>query len=459
MIDAQISRLFLVATLLLSACGPISPERAERPERDVVIDEATNRPDRSPASGDAALEITIDAELRPESTLPAFADGRARPISVISDGRGRPAEFVSDELVVVTHDAAALDGFVARWNGQVLSTADLSVLDPEAGIQALVRIDATGADRSRLAEDLEVHADGARGTLDVSDDFGLDLVAVAAYEAREHGLLVGLNWLGTRDGFIDRQLAEAPAGFSENPFDWKHLAKGTTQNIGVTEAWRALAIAGKLDNRVTIAVLDGGFAPNDDFPAGTESMSLVPGDSATGSPNPNGCGSSACPWHGTNVAAVAAGRVDNGFGTAGTGGPVADLITIHQSVDYFSATIAVIAAAAQGADIINMSFSARVPAIVSWTVEPFNVTTAVTRAAGVLLFASAGNDGADVDAEASAGRRPGTRPVKTRASSASAVSAGTRATGRAVRTTATKRSTSSPPTPSSWAWIPTTPPT
>ncbi len=397
MFNAQITARLLVLSLMLAACGPIAPHADEPPEESGESREA-------PEAASAAtprITVGIDANLSSARVpLPVFADGQPRPLSVAGDGRGKPAEFVSNELIVVAHNSAALEAFIARHNGVVLQTANPAVLDSTASVQTLVRIDATGADLSRLSDDLAHVADeGVAGDFVVSDDAGRDLIAVAAYEAREHGMLVGINWVASRDGFVDRSLSEAPTGFSSNPFDWKHLAAGTTQDIGVTEAWRALAIAGKLDNRVKIAVLDGGFAPNADFPAGTESISMIAGDAATGSPNPNSCGSGSCPWHGTNVAAVVAGRVDNSFGTAGTAGPVADLLTIHQSVDYFSATLAVITAAANGADIINMSFSARVPAFVSWTVEPFNVTTAITRATGVLLFASAGNAGEDVDAE------------------------------------------------------------
>ena len=48
---------------------------------------------------------------------------------------------------------------------------------------------------------------------------------------------------------------------------------------------------------------------------------------------------------------------------------------------------------------MNMSYGAGVPAIFSWSVLPFEAATAFVRLERALLFASAGNDGANVDAE------------------------------------------------------------
>ena len=72
---------------------------------------------------------------------------------------------------------------------------------------------------------------------------------------------------------------------------------------------------------------------------------------------------------------------------------------VYTTYDFFFSIAAVLEGAGRGAKILNMSYRSQVPAIVSWTVEPFNIVTATVRAAGVLMFAAAGNEGQDVDAE------------------------------------------------------------
>jgi serine protease len=198
-----------------------------------------------------------------------------------------------------------------------------------------------------------------------------------------------VNWvLEPNSHFIDREVAEAPtgpAGYSSNPFDWWYMSSDGVA-IGVGEAWRDLEIAGRLDNKVTIAVIDpGGSSPSDDFPAGTIGADGVSGVIEG-------------PWHGHQVAATAAAVVDNDFGTAGTAGPVANLMLMRSSGIY-EIIFDIQNAVAQGADIINISGSAEIDTVLGWTVSPFNTSTAIARSASTLVFSSAGNDGRDVDAE------------------------------------------------------------
>jgi hypothetical protein len=270
-----------------------------------------------------------------------------------------------------------------------------------------VRIDTSLADTSQLEDELLALEPDARGITAVSSEQGLELLAAAAQETMG-GLSVGINWIGEGDTLAGRFTQESNAGpdgfspnfYSSNAFNWNYLNLASPQRIGVTEAWYMLDRAGKLNNKVKIAILDMGFGVtgNQDLPAGWVASSNVPFNGATDTSNLLGCGGGSCPWHGTNVAGAAFGVANNAYGGAGPGGPVAAPVLIYTLYDYVTSIGAVVQALARGARIINMSYSARVPAVVSWTVLPFEATTAAASLRAV-IFASAGNDGANVDAE------------------------------------------------------------
>ncbi len=143
-----------------------------------------------------------------------------------------------------------------------------------------------------------------------------------------------------------------------------------------------------------------GFAPstNGDMQPDLIARSNVPGFEAIGSQNLGSCsGGHSCPWHGTGVVNASMGVPDNGIGAAGPAGPVARPVLVYTLYDFFTGISATTIAAAEGAKVINMSYGVPVPASVSWTVLPFETTTAALRASGILLFAAAGNDSKDVD--------------------------------------------------------------
>ena len=359
-----------------------------------------------------AVVLTVDPALAPTvATLPPLG-GSPRPIALVEDDEGTRAAFVADELWLATDDRASLDALLARWNGTVLLE-----LDPaDAGVgglprQYLVRIDPGLADVTGLPADLAALDPDSSGTVKVSSTAALGLLAASAHEAGG-GRSVGVNWIGEGGDIVtqtvaDRTLAEAPSGptmggtaYAPNPFAWPTHDVGSPQDIGVAEAWRALDAAGRLiPGSVDIAILDMGFAPDADMPSGFLALSNVPFVAPTGTENLLDCGSP-CPWHGTNVASAAFALPGNGFGSAGPAGPVADPMLFFTSYDYFTTIAALISARNLDARIANMSYSTPVPYLLAFTVLPFEATTAALRASGMLLFASAGNDGKNVDAEA-----------------------------------------------------------
>lgn len=380
--------LALVIALLLLAGGTVL---VIRPGHDLVLDPPT---------------FIIDSSLSPSiPELPPWTEnGPPRPLVRLADALGHEVDFVANELLLITDNAAALDGFLARWNGTVVHATKLADVQKPARSSYIVRVDAMRGDPAGLVADVRAMDRASRGEHRLSNEAALHLVAAAAASARE-GLTVGVNALFESHSFSDDAATEATSGealdtlnYDQNAMNWAYMKQGNTQSIGVTDAWKMLELAGKIGgDPVDIAILDGGFiVQSRDYPDGWTDLSVMPGQPATGKPN---IGQPSKPWHGTNVAMVAAAKVDNGFGTAGPGGPVAHLITVNTTGDAGAGIVAISAAVGAGADIINMSYSIDWPASVSFLGFPFSMATAIADGLGVMVIASAGNDGEDVDAE------------------------------------------------------------
>jgi serine protease len=355
------------------------------------------------------ISITVDPTLQPTvASLPGFEDGELRPVATITGEDGAPADFMANEVWLSTNDDAALQAFLGRWQGTVLKTINPA----DAGVQGLakqylIRVNAAAADTSKLSEDLRALDKTSTGDHRVSSQEALNLITASSHEAVA-GLAIGMNWLGSGAGsFTDRTSMEAPTGgtlagvaYVRDAFTWPSHNRFSEQDIGVAEAWRALDLAGKLNNRIKLAVLDMGFQPDTDWPSGFQAISNVPFKDAIGTENILSCsGGSDCPWHGTEVVSAAMALPDNNYGSAGPGGPVADPIVVFTLYDFFTSIQALFDASILGADIANMSYGAPVPWYLAWSVLPFEAATAGIRATGTLLFAAAGNEGKNVDAE------------------------------------------------------------
>lgn len=356
------------------------------------------------------IDITVDGGLAPtRPSLAGFEDGEPRPLAAVTGEGGQAADFVANEVWLVTDDAAELQGFLTRWKGTVLRTFDAAAAGlTDMKTQYLVRVD-VGANpdpAADLAADLRALDKHATGDHRVSSTQGLNLLGVTSHEAAA-GLAVGVNWVGSGAGpFLDRTTVEAPTGqalggvaYDPNAFNWPSHSATAPQEIGVGEAWRALDLAGKLGNRVKLAILDMGFEPDADTPSGWLAIPNVPLYAPTGTENLLGCGGGDCPWHGQMVLSAAMARADNAFGGAGPAGPVADAVIVFTLYDFFTSITALGEARIAGARIANMSYSAPVPWYLGWSVLPFEAATYAFRETGMLLFAAAGNDGKNVDGE------------------------------------------------------------
>ncbi len=363
--------------------------------------------------------VRVDALVRPSVTKIIGFDGASeRTVSALTDASGVPLHFVDEELIVVSDDDAAVQAIAQRWGGRVERSfvpGDFALPGPA---MHLLRVDPAGVDPSALAADLQALDPVVTGELRVSNEAGLRLFALAVRESAA-GTPTGLNLVMTPTGFRERSTREGSArplcvgggppgclasgvggaGFTSDAFTWSYMGLGAgTQNIGVGEAWRALDLGGLLGNKVRVAVIDAGFAPSDDMPAAWEhhpnsisETGFTEGDLL--------CSGRPCPWHGTNVVSAAMGVADDGKGAAGPAGPVAEAITIRLSGDVFNYLGAWAIAFTSGARVLNMSFGARVPALASVAVTPLDLATRAAHDAGLLLVASAGNDGGNVDEE------------------------------------------------------------
>jgi hypothetical protein len=352
------------------------------------------------------FSYVIDGSVVPsQAELPRLDGVTPRPLAAVRDPHGSTSTFVVNELVLQTDGDSILAGLLNRTGGEILLEVDPN----EAGLADLpktylIRVNLNRANLSGLVGDVTALIPPgveSAGQFAFSSTDATRLFALAAHEAAGD-LVVGVNWVSDTDA-IPTDSNEAPAGtnwlgtvYSPDAYDWVYLAKGTTQDIGVPEAWTLMSRAGRLSNRVDLAILDGGFFPNPDFPTSMTFVSVIP--FITDARNVRGADGRA-PFHGTDVLQTAVARSDDDFGIVGVAAPVARPIAVLTTYDYFMSIAAIIAARAAGADIINMSYGADVPAVFAWTVWPFDTTTAIVGATGALLFAAAGNDGQDVDDE------------------------------------------------------------
>jgi subtilisin family serine protease len=397
--SAALSRLVERSKRLKAAPASALAARGRRLQRRLFLVPAARRT----SCGLPKPRVEVRQGVEPaRADLPAMGGARRR-LARLEDARGHGADFVADELLVSAASARRMRVFLSRWDGRVLRTIDTGG-GRDRAVQ-LVRIDPSSARTPGLVRDLRALDPLSRGRHRVSSAAGLRLLAAAADEAAG-GLRIGINWVNEPDQFLDHMATEGPSGpgmapgdpgflnYGPNPFAWWYMRRATP-GLGAAEGWRVLEIAarGATLKRVKIAVIDEGFRTNPDLSSGSTGVTNVGGVL--------GCsGGSACPWHGTSVAAAAAAVADNQRGVAGAAGPIGDVVMITHDGTAAGDIGAIYQAIQAGARVINMSFGADAPAIAGdWSFGAFEDATQAADAKGVLVVASAGNAGLDVDAE------------------------------------------------------------
>ncbi|MBX3263750.1 MAG: S8 family serine peptidase [Labilithrix sp.] len=349
------------------------------------------------------LALPVDTSLAPaQSTI------GSRAVARVTGESGVAMDFFLGELVVATDDTAKLDAFVARWGGKVVTSTEGAGDAPRLHH---VTLDPSAADVEKLVAELNAKAPELRGTFRSSSDDAAKLLAVALAEANEGGMTVSPNYVVAPDGIADGTTSEAPTGddplYSTNAFDWPYMNQGSPQDIGVGAAWQIMERAGVTRNKVRIMVLDGGFANMGDMPV---SRSVI---GSWNEPNPGKCGGRDCPWHGSMVVSAAMGRLDDGRGAAGPAAPVGELLAVPFQSDFIGLLTTldriVTATTFGNPKIINISSSLELDlgvdiafqAACLFTCPSISATvssiTAAVAATNKLIFASAGNQGKDVD--------------------------------------------------------------
>ena len=383
-----------------------------------VVVPGADAPPMTSADAVAALPpniVRVDASViaRQASLAPMIPNGAPRPLERLVDARGTGVDFARGEAVILTDDLAALEAALAPFGGRRVATTPASGQgETYLPAQHLVSFPVDAVDTTDLPDLLRVLNPEVRGELRLSSEAAMATLTVNARLAVA-GFAVSLELVAENAGVTDRRVTEGPGGalasyytdafvggrYSPNPFEWPTYKRGGDHDTGVAEAWRALAITGRLGNRTRIAVIDGGFADGHGLPGGSHAISTIPFRDPLNTENTMSCGGSDCPWHGTHVSQIAAGVGDDASGIAGTGWPVADLTVVTSLGDMFTLMAAYGAAEADGARIINTSLTVPVPALVSFSVLPLNSVTRAVRNSGVLLLAAAGNDARNVDDE------------------------------------------------------------
>lgn len=384
-----------VAVLGLAGCGGGSASRT-----DAGVDAGTDAgSDGGQEQPPLEISVTLDENVEPEQErVEGPEEWGPRRLAAVADDEDALSGFVVDELVLEFEQAAELDAFVSRTGGTVLFQVEPGGEEPEAPGMALVRVATEGQDVSALEDDLAAVDRAAgifgRAELRVSSQEGMRLLALAMSEIKD-GVPVGVNFV-MQPGAIPDFTQEAPntsvPGTYFDAYDWSRWTRDGPLEIGVPEAWNLLYYAGKLHNKVRVAILDQGFTANDDFQ--DWSSTHVYGGSGM-----EQAGSGDSPWHGTWVASMLMAAPDNRFGWAGVAGPVTRGVFIHTPYDAATANLALYKASSRNARIINMSFSGRVHHTLKPALRYYRDHTDRLRDRGVLLFGSAGNDGRNVDRE------------------------------------------------------------
>ena len=204
------------------------------------------------------------------------------------------------------------------------------------------------------------------------------------------------------EGFLD------PEGVC-NSNAFPEVCDTTTQATRVNRAWEYVRTLGPMQSPVFVAIVDDGYAVdangqqlfgNLDLPNTVFRWNFnVDTNNITGAGwncNPMTDPPGRC-WHGTAVANVATATINNQFGAAGTGSPVAQPFLFKITGSYFQAARAFRTAVSWGADVINASFGGNC----NWWCNtfgdlsgegPLNDAAKTASSAGVAVVASAGND-------------------------------------------------------------------
>ena len=365
------------------------------------------------------FSFTVDPSIQPSPSTTDDGRGGTLPLAVSRDEAGVKSTFIANEALIVPKNKAELDGFLARTGGTVIENNTIPVPPPGLGITLsdeerkpttyTVRLNASAFPLERF--EIDSASAGRSGKLTVSSNLAARLMALTVSEVTA-GRSVGLNYLSSQDSVM-LKTEESPngAGFADAFATSRFQPSGSKSNV--LGAWQWMKAKGMV-RRVRLAILDGGFwvngngQPNSvpgigtDLPPNPIQYDFVNDDYIVGGTNPGTCtGGATCRWHGNEAAGAALGLVNNRAGAAGTGGMVADAMLLHIKTTKAQQKWALSTARAWGADVISMSFGGGCNYWCRREEDIIGYDRELERAsfAGIVIVASAGNDGQNVDEE------------------------------------------------------------
>ncbi len=371
--------------------------------------------------------FAIDPDLRPEvEVLPGIGEGPERPVAAVLEPSEVQGDFVANEVILLNPSPAQLDGFVGRYDAEVVFDQMLpgdpgnlppDKLRPEHGLSDdyLLRVDVREFDFDEDTFIARMEARDHEGMYLFSSEEAVQLLALVLHEKETHDLEITLNPLmlppelpveaadqeslartgpdaiagpASADCVMCQTEEYSVSGGHANGFGFSWL---NDAGLKAARAWQFHDLLGYTPSSPPVlAMVDFGFALNDDFPP-TENVPQY--DFINDSHETNGYANTyptGGKWHGTGTLGIAAARLNNRFGTAGTGGQVAYPYLLRPEGTLSGAARAIRTAVYWGADVVNVSLAGEGANIFEW----FALNKAANKAAdaGVIVLVTAGNE-------------------------------------------------------------------
>lgn len=326
---------------------------------------------------------TVAIPSTPNIPMPDGTDNR--PVAAVLSNSGVKTEFVMDEVLLSSDDDVAVQKLVKKYNGKIIH----KIVPPDKlkGLKTFydIKLDLSTVTAGNIANDWGKDKPASLGgDFKVSNADVLKLLRVV-YDERQLGWKLGLNYVPQSNTYFDGSLEFD----NQDALTWHDFQDGGTLDIGIKTAWEMLEQAGRLSNRVHVAVIDKGFNWWSGVPDFPDVIVYDAGIPYTGNLD----------LHGNKVSMALAGRADNNVGAVGVAAPIAYIMPLDgRSVGEFIGGFK--NGVENGTRIFNISrsgtvdhgfwgYPSGVEHLEDWTNAMWN--------AGYLIFASAGNDGANID--------------------------------------------------------------
>lgn len=370
-----------------------------------------------------AFTYVIDPSIEPAlPELPGLRGGPERPLAAVRLPSGVQEDFVVDEVILSTTDPAALDAFIGTYGAEILFGADLpddpGNLPPDklrsveyaTTEDYLLRVNLDAIDTAEFESWMTLL--GFDGEYAFSSEEAVKLNAIIAKERLDDVEISynPLSMLPPMDASVASSelpsASAAPAsancvmcstqeysktattyadGFS---FSWLNDA-----NLRATRAWQYYDLLELSPAPLPVlAMVDLGFALNADFdpPANIPQYDFMAEEYSVNNKANTIIGNK---WHGTGTLGLAAARLNNQFGTAGTGGQIAYPYLFTPEWTLYGIARAIRTAVYWGADVVNVSAATSAGSM--WHLFALTKASAKAQNASVIVLVTAGNEGTD----------------------------------------------------------------